>query len=187
MRTAVALLLAVAGAASSGAVYVRSSGRVRPASPWSLTERLGALRIERTLPSQVRKQATFALRGDHAVLKVREPTGPVLLRCPRLGVDVADAYFAYNVSGAPAGCETQAVDEVGDLRIYEVSGRVAPLCPGQYATLTEQQLHDALFLPALQLSRRHEEEAPGSVLQRGRLEPCGPSGANCAPSQSASA
>src|SRR5204862_8183074 len=70
---------------------------------------------------------------------------------------------------------------------YEVSGRVAPLCPCQYATLTEQQLHDALFLPALQLSRRHEEEAPGSVRPRGRLEPCGPSGANCALSKAASA
>src|SRR5207244_12881470 len=70
---------------------------------------------------------------------------------------------ALPISGAPAGCETQAVDEVGDLRIYEVSGRVAPLCPGQYATLTEQQLHDALFLPALQLSR----DEPAAVLQPG--------------------
>src|SRR5207244_6009748 len=99
------------------------------------------------------------------------------------GVDVADAYLAYTASGATAGCETQAVDEVGDLRIYEVSGRVAPLCPGQYATLTEQQLHDALFLPALQLSR----DAPAAVMQPGRLAPCSPGDANCALSKSASA
>ncbi|MFN2546172.1 MAG: hypothetical protein ABR567_01935 [Myxococcales bacterium] len=183
MRTIVALLIAAAGVAGSSAAYVRSSGRVRPASPWSLAERLGALRIDRTLPAVVHKQATFSLRGEHAVLRVREATGPVLLRCPRLGVDVAGAYYAYSVSGTPSGCETQAVDEVGDLRIYEVSGRVAPLCPGQYATLTEQQLHDALFLPALQLSR----DAPAAVLQPGKLAACAPGEINCALAKSASA
>src|SRR5207245_1610340 len=83
--------------------------------------------------------------------------------------------------------EAQAADEVGDVLVYEVSGRVSPLCPGQFATLTQQQLHDALFLPALQLSRRSEEGAPGSLLRPGRLEPCAAGGANCALSKAASA
>ena len=180
MRSAISLILAVAGAASSGAAYLRSNGRVRPASPWSLSERLGALRIERTLPAAVRKQATFSLLGEHAVLKVREATGPVLLRCPQRGVDVSEAFVRYAASGTPAGCETQAVDEVGDLLVYEVSGRVAPLCPGQYATLTEEQLHDALYLPAL------SHDADG-VLEHGRLGACAPGEINCALYRSASA
>ena len=178
--------MAFAGVTASGAAYVRSNAPVRPASPWSLVERMGALRIDRSLPPAVRKEATFALRGPHAVIKVREATGPVLLKCP-LRADVPEQFLRFATAGSAQQCEAQAVDEVGDVLVYEVSGRVAPLCPGQYATLTEQQLHDALFLPALQLSRRHEEEAPGSVLQRGRLEPCGPSGANCALSKAASA
>ena len=178
--------MAFAGVTASGAAYVRSNAPVRPASPWSLVERMGALRIDRSLPPAVRKEATFALRGTHAVIKVREATGPVLLKCP-LRADVPEQFLRFATAGSAQQCEAQAVDEVGDVLVYEVSGRVAPLCPGQYATLTEQQLHDALFLPALQLSRRHEEEAPGSVLQRGRLEPCGPSGANCALSKAASA
>lgn len=185
MRLAAAALLALLGAASTGAAWVRSSGRVQPASPWSLAERLGALRVERALPPSVRKQATFSLRNGQAVLKVREATGPVLLKCPQRGAEVADAYATYAVEGAARGCEAQAVDEVGDLRIYEVSGRVAPLCPGQYSTLTEEQLHDALFLPALQLSR--EAGAPLAVLEPGKLLPCAPGEANCALARSASA
>jgi hypothetical protein len=192
VRTILAAVLALAGAATSGAVYVRSNGRIRPASDWSLAERLGALRVERTLPAAVRKQATFALRGEHALFKVREATGPVLLKCGLRGGDLTDAFLGYATGGTPPGCETQAVDEVGDLLIYEVSGRVTPLCPGQYATLTEQQLHDALFLPALKLSRRSAEapagsEAPATVLQPGKLEPCGTGEANCAISKAASA
>jgi len=180
VRAALALILALSGAATSGAAFVRSNGRVRPASPWSLAERLGALRVERTLPAAVRKQATFSLLGKHAVLKVREATGPVLLRCPQRGVDVSEAFIGYATSGTPLGCETQAVDEVGDLLVYEVSGRVAPLCPGQYATLTEEQLHDALYLPAL------SQDADG-VLERGHLDACAPGETNCALSRSASA
>jgi hypothetical protein len=193
LRTIFAALLALAGAAASGAAYVRSSGRIRPASEWSLAERIGALRVERTLPGAVRKQATFALRGDHALFKVREATGPVLLKCAlRAGADVTDAFLSYATGGAPPGCEMQAVDEVGDLLIYEVSGRVTPLCPGQYATLSEQQLHDALFLPALRSTRRGPQsaaagDAPAAVLQPGRLEACGAGEANCAVSKAASA
>ena len=193
MRTIFAALLALAGAVTSGAAYVRSNGRIRPASEWSLAERLGALRVERTLPGAVRKQATFALRGDHALFKVREPTGPVLLKCGlRGGADVTDAFLSYATGGTPAGCEMQAVDEVGDLLIYEVSGRVTPLCPGQYATLTEQQLHDALFLPALKSTRRGPQgggasESPAAVLQPGKLETCTGGEANCAISKAASA
>ena len=183
MRSLFAVLLSLAGVATSGAAYVRSNGPVRPASPWSLAERLGALRIDRALPQAVRKQATLSLRGEHAVLKIREPSWPVLLRCNRLGVDFSDAFQSYAATGAPPGCETQAVDEVGDLLVYEVGGRVAPLCPGQYATLTEQQLHDALFLPALQLG---PEPSP-AVLEPGRLESCAPGEANCALSKSAGA
>ncbi|HZX95491.1 MAG TPA: hypothetical protein VFE90_13300 [Myxococcales bacterium] len=181
MRALFAFLLPFAGLLTTGAAYVRSNGPVQPASPWSLSERLGALRIDRALPKTMHKQATFSLRGEHAVLKVREPSGPVLLRCSGRGVDVTDAFVRYAESGAPAGCEAQAVDEVGDLLVYEVGGRVAPLCPGQYATLTEQQLHDALFLPALQLG----PDAGPAVLQPGRLGLCVPGEANCALSQSA--
>src|SRR5207248_2182928 len=54
-------------------------------------------------------------------------------------------------------------------------------------TLTEQQLHDALFLPALQTARPRDEPAPASVLQPGRLEACAGAGANCAVSKAASA
>src|SRR5207237_10231217 len=131
------------------------------------------------LPPALRKQATFWLRGTHAVLKVREPTGPVLLKCP-MRTDVSDAFVRYATAGAPPECDTQAVDEAGDVLLYEVSGRVAPLCPGQYTTLTEQQLHNALFLPALQLSGPQDEGAPAAVLQPGRLESCGPGETNCA-------
>lgn len=178
--------MAFAGVAASGAAVVRSNGPVRPASPWSLVERAGALKIDRALPPAVRKQATFSLRGEHAVLKVREATGPVLLRCP-LQSDLSDAYLRFATGGSVRQCDAQAVDEVGDVLVYEVSGRVAPLCPGQYTTLSEQQLHDALFLPALQLSRRQDEGAPAAALQPGRLETCAPGGANCALSKAASA
>ena len=180
------MVMAFAGVAASGTVYVRSSAPVRPASPWSLVERMEALRIDRALPPAVRKQATLSLRGPHAVLKVREATGPVLLKCP-LRADVPEQYLRFATAGSAAQCEAQAADEVGDVLIYEVSGRVSPLCPGQFATLSQQQLHDALFLPALQLSRRSEDGAPGSVLRPGSLEPCAAGGANCALSKAASA
>src|SRR5437870_3713420 len=180
------MVMAFAGVAASGTAYVRSNAPVRPASPWSLVERMEALRIDRALPPAVRKQATLSLRGPHAVLKVREATGPVLLKCP-LRADVPEQYLRFATAGAAAQCEAQAADEVGDVLVYEVSGRVSPLCPGQFATLSQQQLHDALFLPALQLSRRSEDGAPGSVLRPGRLEPCAAGGANCALSKAASA
>jgi len=180
------MVMAFAGVAASGTAYVRSSAPVRPASPWSLAERAGALRIDRALPQAVQKPATFSVRDRHAVLKVRQPTGPVLLKCP-LRADVPEQYLRFATAGAAQECEAQAVDEVGDVLVYEVSGRVSPLCPGQFATLTEQQLHDALFLPALQTARPHDEPAPASVLQPGRLEPCAGAGANCAVSKAASA
>src|SRR4029077_4037811 len=127
------------------------------------------------------------VRGSHAVLKVREPTGPVLLKCP-MRSDLPDQFLRFATAGSAHQCEAQAVDEVGDVLVYEVSGRVAPLCPGQYATLTEQQLHDALFLTALQLSRRQSlEHAPGSILLSGRIEQCAPGAANCAVTKAASA
>src|SRR5690242_1190055 len=133
--------MALAGVAASSAAVVRSNGPVRPSSPWSLVERAGALRIDRGLPDAARKQATLTFRGEHAVLKVRDATGPVLLKCPAQS-DLADAYLRYATAGTARQCDAQAVDEVGDVLVYEVSGRVAPLCPGQYTTLTEQQLHD---------------------------------------------
>src|SRR5438093_7369989 len=173
------MVMAFAGVAASGAAYVRSNAPVRPASPWSLVERMGALRIDRSLPPAVRKEATFALRGTHAVIKVREATGPVLLKCP-LRADVPEQFLRFATAGSAQQCEAQAVDEVGDVLVYEVSGRVSPLCPGQFATLTEQQLHDALFLPALQTALPPDEPAPASLLQPGRLEPCAGAGANCA-------
>src|SRR5438552_2994435 len=163
------MFMAFAGVAASGTAYVRSSAPVRPASPWSLAERAGALRIDRPLPQAVQKPATFSVRDRHAVLKVRQPTGPVLLKCP-LRADVPEQYLRFATAGAAQQCEAQAVDEVGDVLVYEVSGRVSPLCPGQFATLTEQQLHDALFLPALQAARPRDEPAPASVLQPGSPE-----------------
>jgi len=178
--------MTAAGVAASGTAYVRSSAPVRPASPWSLSERIGALRIDRALPAAVQKPATFTRRGSHAVLKVREATGPVLLKCP-LRADLPEQYLRYATGGAAQQCEAQAVDEVGDVLVYEVSGRVAPLCPGQFSTLSEQQLHDALFLPALQLGGQKDDGAPGSVLRPGKLEQCPPGGANCALSKAASA
>jgi hypothetical protein len=179
-----AIALAVAGAAASGTAYVRSSGPVRPASPWSLSERLGALRIDRALPPALNKPATLTVRGTHAVLKVREATGPVLLKCPLRG-DLSGAYASYATSRAPGECETQAVDEVGDVLLYEVSGRVSPLCPGQYATLSEQQLHNALFLPAFQTA--NGDGAPAAVLKAGRLSQCAAGESNCALSRAAGA
>src|SRR6267154_164 len=180
--------MAFAGVTASGAAYVRSNAPVRPASPWSLVERMGALRIDRSLPPAVRKEATFSLRGTHAVIKVREATGPVLLKCP-LRADVPEQYLRYATAGSTQQCETQAVDEVGDVLLYEVSGRVSPLCPGQYATLTEEQLHHALFLPALHLAHAGAETdaPPAAVLQPGRLDSCPAGGANCAVSKAASA
>src|SRR5438309_4675836 len=185
------MVMAFAGVAASGTAYVRSSAPVRPASPWSLAERAGALRIDRALPQAVQKPATFSLRDRHAILKVRQPTGPVLLKCP-LRADVPEQYLRFATAGATQQCEAQAVDEVGDVLIYEVSGRVSPLCPGQYATLTEQQLHDALFLPALKSTRRGPRgggasESPAAVLQPGKLETCTGGEANCAISKAASA
>src|SRR5919201_962911 len=165
------MVMAFAGVAASGTAYVRSSAPVRPASSWSLAERAGALRIDRSLPEAVLKKATFSARDRHAVLKVRQPTGPVLLKCP-LRADVPEQYLRFATAGAAQQCEAQAVDEVGDVLVYEVSGRVSPLCPGQFATLSEQQLHDP---------------APASVMQPGRLEPCTGAAANCALSKAASA
>src|SRR5256886_12874192 len=182
------MVMAFAGVAASGTAYVRSSAPVRPASPWSWAERVGALRIDRALPQAVQKPATFSLRDRHAVLKVRQPTGPVLLKCP-LRADVPEQYLRFATAGAAQQCEAQAVDEVGDVLVYEVSGRVSPLCPGQFATLTEQQLHHALFLPALRLPHPGvEADAPAAaVLQPGRLDSCPAGGANCAVSKAASA
>src|SRR5438067_9002848 len=185
------MFMAFAGVAASGTAYVRSSAPVRPAWPWSLAERAGALRIDRALPEAVQKRATFSVRDHHAVLKVRQPTGPVLLKCP-LRADVPEQYLRFATAGAAQECEAQAVDEVGDVLVYEVSGRVSPLCPGQFATLTEQQLHDALFLPALHLPRpaapgASGSEPPGAVLRPGKLEACAPGEIDCALSKAAGA
>src|SRR5437868_15317319 len=106
------MVMAFAGVAASGTAYVRSNAPVRPASPWSLVERMEALRIDRALPPTMRKQATLSLRGPHAVLKVREATGPVLLKCP-LRADVPEQYLRFATAGTATQCEAQAADEVG--------------------------------------------------------------------------
>src|SRR2546430_17147085 len=111
--------------ARSGTACVRGNAPLRPASPWSLVERMEALRIDRALPPAVRKQATLSLRGPHAVLKVREATGPVLLKCP-LRADVPEQYLRFATAGPAAQCEAQAADEVRDVLVYEVSGRGSP-------------------------------------------------------------
>jgi hypothetical protein len=178
VRALASIGLALAGLTTSGAAYVQSNGPVRPASPWSLSERLLALRIDRSLPRGARKLATLTVRGRDAVFKVREATGPVLLKCPlRAGVDVAQAFALY-AAGDPSPCESQAVDEVGDVLVYEVNGRTSPLCPGQFATQTEQQLHNALFLPAARLLPMGW--APAGVLKPGKLDACGAGQGSCA-------
>jgi hypothetical protein len=182
MRAVILLALFVLGLAAAGATVVRSSGPVRPASRWSLTERLQALRIDRALPLEAQKQASLTLQGDKALFEVREQAGPVLLRCPA-GGNLPVLFASYVTSGNAAGCEAQAADDGGDVRLYELAGRASPPLPGEASTLTEEQLHDALYLPALAV----KPGAPLSALKPGRLSACGAGQVNCALSLSAGA
>src|SRR5437879_13278054 len=111
------MVMAFAGVAASGTAYVRSNAPVRPASPWSLDERMEALRIDRALPPAVRKQATLSLRVPRAVHKVREATGPVLLKC-LLRADVPVQYLRFATAGFPALLKAQSVDSLGAVHVY---------------------------------------------------------------------
>jgi hypothetical protein len=196
MRAALLLALFALGLAAAGAAVVRSSGPVRPGSRWSLSERLQALRIDRALlgsdralqgidrsPSlDAQKSAALTLRGDKALFEVHEPAGPVLLRCPATG-NLPVLYASYAASGGAAGCEAQAADDGGDVRLYELAGRASPPLPGEAATLADEQLQAALYLPALAVT----SGAPLSAMKPGRLSACGAGQANCALSLSAGA
>jgi hypothetical protein len=163
-------------------VWVHSNGPVRPSSPWSLSERMEALRIDRSLPAAAQTQAQLALDALNASFEVREEAGPTLLRCPRQA-ELPALFESFVTNGSAEGCEAEAADDGGDVRVYQVAGRVSPVLPGAATTLAEQQLHDALWLPALQVK-------PGAALaamKPGRLSACGAGQANCALSLSAGA
>jgi hypothetical protein len=179
MRAAFLLAIFALGLAASAAVLVRGSGPVRT-SGWSLSERLQALRINRALPAEAQRPASLSVRGEKALFEFRDQAGPVLLQCP-LHADLPALFASYSISGAASGCEAQAADDGGDVRLYELSGHVSPPLPGEASTLTEQQLHDALFLPALQV----RPGAPLAAMKPGRLTACAPGQANCALSLSA--
>jgi hypothetical protein len=180
MRAAFLLAIFALGLAASGAVLVRSNGLVRAQSGWSLSERLQALRVNRALPAESQKQASLSVRGEKALFEIRDPAGPVLLQCP-LHADLPALFASYASIGIASGCEAQAADEGGDVRLYELAGHVTPPLPGEAGTLTEQQLHDALFLPVLQV----RPGAPVAAMKPGRLSACAPGQANCALSLSA--
>jgi hypothetical protein len=176
VRAAFLLVLFALGLAASGAVIVRSSGPVRAQDAWSLSARLQALRVSRGQPPE--KQALLSVRGEKALFEVREQAGPVLLQCP-LHADLPALFASYNATGTAAGCDAQAADDGGDVRLYDLAGQVSPPLPGEAATLTEEQLHDALFLPALRAGVT-------SAMKPGRLTACASGQAsNCALSLSA--
>src|SRR2546430_16516078 len=64
----------------------------------------------------------------------------------------------------PAVCDERDAF-AGDVRFFEVDRNVRAICPGQYDGLTEEQVHDALFLPALVSTHARKK----SVMEPGRL------------------
>ena len=130
------------------------------------------MRVERALPLNLQTQATLSFDGPAALLRVQAANSATLLRCAR-GADLAEA-LAQNAEGRAArDCETQLLDDTGDLIVYEASRRVPALCPGGAATLSEEQLERALFLPALSLEQTPEGIPRALILQDGTLQLCG--------------
>ncbi|HEY2029901.1 MAG TPA: hypothetical protein VGH20_11910 [Myxococcales bacterium] len=175
MRALFLLGLLVLGLAASGAAVVRSRSPLRPRSPFSLSERLLALRINRDLPPEARKTASLSLGSGKALFEVRDEVGATLLRCPA-DADLAVQYASFATTGAARGCEAEAADDGADVRLYDASARASAPLPGEASTLIEHQLEDALFLPALQLQN------PGqlSAMKPGRLVACAAGQSNCA-------
>ena len=170
MRAAFLLVLFALGLAASAAVVVRSRGPVR-VTTFSVAENLQMLRVNRGAVSD--KTALLSVRGDKALFEVREQAGPVLLQCP-LHADLPALFASYAATGTAAGCAAQAADDGGDVRLYDLSGQVSPPLPGEATTLTEEQLHEALFLPALRAGTV-------SAMKPGRLTACAAGQAsNCA-------
>lgn len=175
MRAASLLLLFALGLAASGAAVVQSRSPVRPRSPFSLSERLLALRIDRDLPPDAHKDAFLSLASGKALFEVRDEAGGTLLQCPAQG-NLALQYASFATTGSAAGCEAEAADDGADVRLYDVGGHASPPLPGAASTASEEQLEEALFLPALEL----RNPALLSAMKPGRLAACGPGQSNCA-------
>jgi len=176
MRAVFLLGLFVLGLAAFGAAVVRSTSPVRPRSPFSLSERLLALRIDRELPPGAHKRASLSLLSGKALFEVQDEPGGTLLRCPAQA-NLALQYASFATKGVAAGCEAEAQDDGADVRLYDLSQRTSPPLPGSEAsTPIERQLEEALFLPALQL----QNPAQPSVMKPGRLAACAPGQSNCA-------
>jgi len=190
MRAIIAIVgLATGASALAGAAFY--PGPARPTSPFSLSQRVAALRINRTLdlPEDQKKKLKIEVRLDDDLgrLKIaglRER--PFTLECRREGgpLDLAKL-LKKSVEGIrPEGCDERD-PFAGDVRFFEVDKNVRAVCPGQYDGLTEEQVHDALYLPALTSTRSNRP----SVLEPGRLLSsckgtgaqcdCGPNEANC--------
>ncbi|HEX4385804.1 MAG TPA: hypothetical protein VH083_22760 [Myxococcales bacterium] len=172
MRAAFLLLLFALGLGAAGAAIARSRGPVR-IQGFSISEALQMLRINRGAVSD--KTALLSVRGDKALFEVRDPAGPTVLQCPLHG-DLPALFAGWAATGSAAGCAAEAADDGGDVRIYDLGGQLSPPLPGEAATLSEEQLHEALYLPALQL----RQGSTLSVLRPGKLAACAPGQANCA-------
>jgi hypothetical protein len=175
MRAAVLVGLLVLGLAAFGAAVVRSNAPVRPRSPFSLQERLLALRIDRDLPLEARKEASLSVSSGKALFEVHDEAGQTLLQCPSQG-NLAVQYASFSTTGTAPGCEAEAAGDGADVRLYEVAGHLSPPLPGEASTPADRELEEALFLPALQL----RSAAQPSVMKPGRLAACGPGQSNCA-------
>lgn len=60
-----------------------------------------------------------------------------------------------------------------EIAVHEVNGDARPVCPGQYASLADQQLHNALFLPALSQGVHVGDSGSGAATGGGSGEPAG--------------
>ncbi len=183
MRAIVALCALATGAAALAAAGFYP-GPARAGQPFSLAQRVAALRINRgiELSDDQAKKIKMEVRLDSSLAKlkvigVRER--PFSLECRR--ADGADdlgliAKKTLREGIRPAFCDERD-QAAGDLRFFEIDHNVRAICPGQYSGVTEEQVHDALFLPALVSTRAGKKRA---VLEQGRLPgDCGKDGKNC--------
>ena len=191
MRAIVAILgLATGASALAAAAFY--PGPARPTSALSLPQRIAALRINRTLelPEELRRKVRIEVRVDDELGRLRISglrERPFTLECKRTAgtLDLSAIAKKAVVEGVrPADCDERD-PLAGDVRFFEVDRNVRSICPGQYDGVTEEQIHDALYLPALASTRSKR----ASVLEPGRLLgsckgtgqqcDCGPDEANC--------
>ncbi len=182
MRALIALSsLATGAAALSYAAF--HPGPARPQKPFSLEQRVAALRINRALdlPEQQKKvRIEVRLDDDLARLRIaglREQ--PYTLECRRDEgkIDLAQIAKQAVAEGIrPAVCDERE-SFAGDVRFFEVNKNVRAVCPGQYDGATEEQVHDALYLPAVASNKSKKK----GVLEPGRIlnGDCGETEANC--------